>query len=90
MLDRCLVSTKWMEHHPLVVLMPLPKITSDHFPIKLDFDKQPSLKKPFRFELFWTLDKLSKLKGDRFAILDVQCKKNEFMFGTGKLNPFYL
>ena len=54
-LDRCLVSANWIEQYPHVVLMPLPKTTSDHFPLKLEFHKHSTCRKPFQLELFWLL-----------------------------------
>ncbi|XP_073111488.1 uncharacterized protein [Elaeis guineensis] len=54
-LDRCLVTIDWIERFPLAMLMRLPKTTSDHLPLKLEFYKHPPCRKLFRFELFWLL-----------------------------------
>ncbi|XP_073116153.1 uncharacterized protein [Elaeis guineensis] len=54
-LDGCLVTTDWIEQFLVAMPMPLPKTTSNHFPLKLEFYKHPACRKPLRFKLFWLL-----------------------------------
>lgn len=56
-LDRCWVNSEWFETFPETGLYHLPKITSDHCPIKLMLQKpiKKEGEKSFRFELMWLL-----------------------------------
>lgn len=52
-LDRFLVNTAWMECFPKVSQNSLPRMGSDHMPIRLEVGQNYSIPRPFRFEIVW-------------------------------------
>lgn len=56
-LDRFLISEQVINWDIFIEVMILPRMGSDHWPIKLELDIKASPKKhPFRFEAFWLRD----------------------------------
>ena len=49
-IDRFLFSPAWADHFGLVNQQRLPRLLSDHFPIRLDCDRIVGGKSPFRIE----------------------------------------
>lgn len=52
-LDRFLVNAVWFEHFPRVMQTSLPRLGSDHVPIRLEVGRHFSNPRPFRYELVW-------------------------------------
>jgi hypothetical protein len=52
-IDRFLFSSAWADHFDLVNQLRLPRLLSDHFPIRLDCGRLDGGKSPFRFENMW-------------------------------------
>ncbi|KAJ4798488.1 RNA-directed DNA polymerase (reverse transcriptase)-related family protein [Rhynchospora pubera] len=52
-LDRVLLSGVWNSHYPLIKLLPLATVVSDHTPLLLKCRQLTTIPKPFRMELFW-------------------------------------
>uniref|UniRef100_A0A2N9H0K3 Reverse transcriptase domain-containing protein n=1 Tax=Fagus sylvatica TaxID=28930 RepID=A0A2N9H0K3_FAGSY len=52
-IDRFLFSPTWADHFGLVNQRRLPRLLSDHFPIRLDCGRIVGGKSPFRFENMW-------------------------------------
>ncbi|KAH7659258.1 RNA-directed DNA polymerase protein, partial [Dioscorea alata] len=52
-LDRFLVNNAWALRIPRLAQNCLPRVGSDHVPIRLEVGKHRSLVRPFRFELVW-------------------------------------
>jgi hypothetical protein len=52
-IDRFLFSPAWADHFGLVNQQHLPRLLSDHFPIRLDCGRIVGGKSPFRFENMW-------------------------------------
>lgn len=48
-----LVNTVWMEHFPRVSQNSLPRLGSDHVPIRLEVGQHYSNPRPFKFEIVW-------------------------------------
>lgn len=57
-LDRCLGNAGWCITFPNTMIYHLPVMKSDHAPILAVLDSQrPKVKRPFKFENWWTLEK---------------------------------
>ncbi|XXG76419.1 hypothetical protein AAC387_Pa08g0774 [Persea americana] len=54
-LNRALVNPQWMAHYPDPLLHHLPRISSDHSPILLNYQNQATSNAPFKFENKWLL-----------------------------------
>ena len=52
-IDRFLLSVEWEDHFQGVHQVPLPKITSNHFPILLRVREVSRGRRPFKFENMW-------------------------------------
>uniref|UniRef100_A0A2N9G614 Uncharacterized protein n=1 Tax=Fagus sylvatica TaxID=28930 RepID=A0A2N9G614_FAGSY len=52
-IDRFLISPAWVDHFGLVNQLRLPRLLSDHFPIRLDCGRLDGGKSPFWFENMW-------------------------------------
>lgn len=83
LLDRMFASPDWFLAFPNHVLKPLSSDCSDHYPLLLQLHVESGMKRPFRFESFWTkLPGFAKvvaatwapsiLNADPFRVLD--CK----------------
>jgi hypothetical protein len=52
-IDRFLFSPAWADHFGLINQIRVPRLLSDHFPIRLDCGRIDGGKSPFRFENMW-------------------------------------
>lgn len=52
-LDRFFVNSPWSERFPRMLQNSLPRLGSDHVPIRLEVGGHWSMPRPFRFELVW-------------------------------------
>ncbi|KAH7674505.1 RNA-directed DNA polymerase protein [Dioscorea alata] len=52
-LDRFLVNSAWAVRFPRMIQNSLPRVGSDHVPIRLEVGNHRSSPRPFRFELVW-------------------------------------
>ncbi|XP_039113806.1 uncharacterized protein LOC120249381 [Dioscorea cayenensis subsp. rotundata] len=55
-LDRFLVNTPWNDHFPRILQNSLPRLGSDHVPIRLEVGGVSFHPRPFRFEAVWFTD----------------------------------
>lgn len=53
-LNRFLVNYAWVDNYPKILQKSLPRLGSDHVPIRLEVGTFCSVPRPFRFELPWT------------------------------------
>ncbi|XP_039126606.1 uncharacterized protein LOC120262766 [Dioscorea cayenensis subsp. rotundata] len=53
-LDHFLVNKGWLDRFPSVVQVSLPRLGSDHVPIRLEVGSHFSKPRPFRYELVWS------------------------------------
>lgn len=52
-LDRMLVKSEWMNIMPNTNVIHLPRLHSDHCPLKINFQSNISINPPFRFKQMW-------------------------------------
>ncbi|XP_039113723.1 uncharacterized protein LOC120249283 [Dioscorea cayenensis subsp. rotundata] len=53
-LDRFLINNEWLTHFPRVVQMSLPRLGSDHVPLRLEVGNHISRPRLFRYEWVWS------------------------------------